>query len=615
MPRTLTFICPRLHRRLYARVLLALASLPLLACASTDTNPDASDTPDLVLHHGRVITVDSADRVLEAIAIAGNRIVAVGSNDDILALAAANTRQIDLGGRAVTPGLLDAHGHMSGGGADRLYLLDVSFPTVRSIADVVDSVRARAATVPAGTFIVGRGWDEGKFTENRLPTAADLDAAAPDHPVLLTNATGHYAVVNSMALRLAGITRDTPDPSNGTIDRNPDGTPTGVLKETARGPVQRLIPPRTAEQQLAGIRAIVRDLNAEGMTGFKDPGISSQTFEQYRALAAEGALPVRVFALFRGGNSMANAERLIAERGPTMRPYESVGDAHVIAGGIKLYMDGSGGARTAWLYDDWNTNYTGVDTTNRGYPSMDPDTIRALIRAYHAAGLHVSVHSIGDRAIDWVVDSYDEAFREHPTKGLRHGIIHANIPTDHALDVMARLQRDFDAGFPEPSATFHWWLGDTYAANFGPERDLRLNPFHTYVERGIRWANGSDFGVTPFAARYGIWASVARETLLGTIDGDPFGREEVVDVHTALRAATLWTAHQMFLDQEIGSIEVGKRADLAVWDRDPYTVPTTELKDMRCLMTLFDGRVVYGVDDFAGAVTAPDEINRADQRP
>jgi predicted amidohydrolase YtcJ len=255
---------------------------------------------------------------------------------------------------------------------------------------------------------------------------------------------------------------------------------------------------------------------------------------------------------------------------PTTKPYEGTGDDHVIAGGVKLYIDGSGGARTAWLYDDWNKDYRGVDTGNRGYPTSNADTIRMLIRMYHDAGMHVAVHSIGDRGIDWVVDTYDQAMRENPKKGLRHAIIHSNIPTDHAIDVMARLQHEYDAGYPEPSATFSWWLGDTYAGNFGPTRSLRLNPFHTFRAKDMIWANGSDFSVTPFAARYGIWAAIAREPLLGVYGKDPFGRAESVDVHDALRAVTIWAAHQMFLEKKIGSIEVGKYADLAVWDRDFY---------------------------------------------
>jgi predicted amidohydrolase YtcJ len=548
---------------------------------------------DLILVNGHVITVDATDRIAQAVAISGNRIVAVGTTAEIERAAAPNARRIDLGGRTVTPGLLDAHIHFSGGGADRLYVLDLSYPTVKSIADVAAAIGAKVASSPKGSWIEGRGWDEGKLAERRVITASDLDAVSPDHPVFLTQTTGHYGVANSAALRLANITKGTRDPPNGTIDRNPDGTPTGLLREGAAGLVRRLIPARSAAQTEAGIRDFVKAFNAEGMTGLKDPGISTATWNVYKKVEQDGALSVRVFALWSGGRSVDAAKRVIAEHGSATRPYESTGDDHLVAGGVKLYVDGSGGARTAWLYEDWNKDYRGVDTGNRGYPASNADTLRMLIRLYHDAGIHVSVHSIGDRGIDWVVDTYDQAMRENPKKGLRHGVIHSNIPTDHALDVMARLQRDFDAGYPEPSATFTWWLGDTYAGNFGPQRSLRLNPFATFRSKGMTWANGSDFGVTPFPARYGIWAAIAREPLLGVYGKDPFGRAESVDVRSALRAVTIWAARQMFLETKIGSIEVGKYADLAVWDRDFYSASTAQIKDAQCLMTIFDGKVVF----------------------
>jgi len=548
---------------------------------------------DLILLNGRILTVDASDRVAQAIGIAGNRIVAVGTNAEVERAAAPGAKRIDLVGRTVTPGLLDAHDHFSSGGAERLYVLDLSYPNVKNIADVAAEIRAKAASLGKGVWIQGRGWDEGKLAERRVMTAKDLDAASPDNPVVLTQTTGHYVVANSMALRLAGLTKDTRDPFGGTIDRNPDGTPTGLLRENAAGLVRRLVPPRSPAETEAGIRDFAKAFNAEGMTGLKDPGISSQAWDIYKKVERDSALSVRVFALWSGGRSVDAARRVIAERAAMTKPYESTGDDHVIAGGVKLYIDGSGGARTAWLYDDWNKDYRGVDTGNRGYPTSNADTIRMLIRMYHDAGMHVAVHSIGDRGVDWVVDTYDQAMRENPKKGLRHAIIHSNIPTDHAIDVMARLQHEYDAGYPEPSATFSWWLGDTYAGNFGPTRSLRLNPFHTFRAKDMIWANGSDFSVTPFAARYGIWSAIAREPLLGVYGKDPFGRAESVDVHAALRAVTIWAAHQMFLEKKIGSIEIGKYADLSVWDRDFYTIPTDQIKDAKCLMTIFDGKVVY----------------------
>ena len=573
------------------RIAIAPAAAFILAVVSA--NAAAQTRADLLLINGRVLTVDSADHVAQAVGIAGNRIIAVGTTAEVERAAAPNARRIDLAGRTVTPGLLDAHAHFSEGGAERLYVLDLSYPNVKTIPDVAAAIRAKTATAPKGTWIEGRGWDEGKLAERRVITAKDLDAASPNNPVVLTQTTGHYVVANTAALLLAGITKDTRDPPSGTIDRNPDGTPTGLLRESAAGLVGRLVPPRSASETEAGIRDFAKAFNAAGMTGLKDPGISSDEWDIYKKVERDGALTVRVFALWSGGTSVDEAKRLIAERAAMTRPYESTGDDHVIAGGVKLYADGSGGARTAWLYDDWNKGYRGVDTGNRGYPASNADTVRALIRMYHDAGMHVSVHSIGDRAIDWVVDTYDQVMRENPKKGLRHGIIHSNIPTDHAIDVMARLQREFDAGFPEPSATFTWWLGDTYAGNFGPTRSLRLNPFRTFRAKGMTWANGSDFPVTPFAAQYGIWAAIAREPLLGVYGKDPFGRAESVDVHTALRAVTIWAARQMFLEKKIGSIEVGKYADLAVWDRDFYSLPTAEIKDAKCVMTIFDGKVVF----------------------
>ena len=488
---------------------------------------------------------------------------------------------------------------------DLLYSLEVRYPATRSIRELKAAVAARVATLGPNEWVLGQGWDEAKFEERRLVTAQDLDEVAPTHPVWLVNTTGHYGVANSVALALAHITKLTADPPSGTIDRLPNGTPTGVLKESAQSLVADHVPPFSAIQVQKGMGALVKAFNAEGMTGLKDPGISASTWHSYQQVLADSSLTVRVFALWSGGKSVADAVKLIAEHGATTKPYLSTGDDRLIAGGVKLFADGSGGARTAWVYDEWNRNQTEVDKGNRGYPASNPDTLRLLIKMYHDAGLHISTHAIGDRTIDWIVDSYQLAMDANPKPGLRHGIVHANIPTDHALDVMAAMQQRYDAAYPEPSATFMWSLGDNYAGNFGLARTRRLNPFNTYRKRGIKWANGSDFPVTPFPARYGIWAAIARQPALGLYPGDPYGRDESVDVHTALRAATMWPARQMFLEKKIGSIEVGKYADLAVWDRDPYAVPTDSLKDMKCQLTVFNGKVVFEAVPLTSPALAP----------
>ncbi|MFN8573099.1 MAG: amidohydrolase [Gemmatimonadaceae bacterium] len=563
------------------RVRLLLAMTGAVVGAHAGTLAAQATRADIVLLHGKILTVDANDRVAQAVAIADGKIVAVGTDAEVSKFAGPSTRRIDLKGHTVTPGLIDAHAHFNWGGAERLYSLNLAYPGVKNIPQVQAKLAEQVERLPRGSWIAGVEWDDGKLEERRKLSAKDLDRVTPYNPAYLNHATGHFGVANSVALKMANITKDTPDPPGGTIDRNPDGTPTGILKESAQGLVRRLMPARTPTEIKAGMRDLSKAFNAEGMTGLKDPGVSPANWDLYKEVMAEGNLNVRVFALWLGGRTEAGARKLIADRAATTRPYESTGDDHLISGGVKLYIDGSGGGRTAWLYDDWNKDWTGVDVGNKGYPTSSPDTIRKLIRLFHDAGMHVSVHSIGDRGIDWVVDSYAEALKENPIKGLRHGIIHDNIPSDHAIDEMARLEKEYDAGYPEPSSTFTWWLGDVYSSNFGPKRSLRLNPFKTMMSKGIIWANGSDLPVVPFPARYGLWATVARQPLLGAYAKDPFGRAESVDIHAALRSHTIWAAHQMFLEKKTGSIEVGKYADLAVWDRDMYTVPTPQLKDLR----------------------------------
>ena len=571
---------------------LLLVGALLLSALSTGCGSQGI-AADMVLLNGNVITVDANDRIAEAVAIRDGKVVAVGSSREVERLIGPETQQVDLGGRTVTPGLMDSHAHFAGSGADRLYVVDLSYPNVHSVHDVVTKVREQVALLEPGEWVQGRGWDEGKFEELRYVYAADLDSVAPNNPVWLAHTMGHYGAANSLALRMAGIDRNTRDPAGGTIDRDANGRPTGVLKESAQGMVSRMIPGYTDEQIKEGIRDLAFGFNQECMTGVKDPGVSPRLWDAYQQVQQDGDLNLRVFALWSGGRSIDATERVIDRIESFTKPYRSTGDDHLISGGVKLYLDGSGGARTAWLYDEWNRDFEDIDRGNFGYPVVDAEMLREQVRMYHDAGIHVSVHAIGDRAIDWTVESYWNALEANPTHGLRHGIIHANIPTDHALDLIAEMQRNHDAAYPEPQATFMWWIGDTYAGNFGPERALRLNPFRTYLDRGIRWGGGSDYPVTPFAARYGLWASVARETLLGVYGDRPYGMDESVDVRTSLRSFTVGAAYQMFLEEKLGTIEEGKFADLAVWDRDPYSVETAALKDLECSMTIFNGSVVF----------------------
>jgi len=577
--------------RRFLIVPVGLLAIAWLAGTRAAPGTSAQTAADLVLLNGKVLTVDASDAIAQAVAIAGGKIIAVGSNEAVRARTGSGTQVVDLRGRTVTPGLIDTHVHFSE--VNALYSVDLSDVAVRSLADVLKRVADQVARTKPGEWVRGSGWDEGKLAERRYITAADLDKVAPNNPVWLTHTTGHYGVGNTYALKMAEVRKDTNDPPAGTIDRDAQGNPTGVMKESATGLVTRLIPPFTREQQKEGLVAMVRDFNKEGMTAAKDPGIGQQKWELYQELLTEGRLTVRMFALWAGARRVEDAAQVLARVRANPRPPASLGDGVLWSGGVKMYMDGSGGARTAWMHDDWNKNFTEKDAGNVGYPATPPDAYRRIVTELHNAGVHVSTHAIGDHAIDWVVDTYDQALAAKPTRGLRHGIIHDNTPSDHAIEVTARLQKEFDAGYPEAQAEFIWWIGDNYAANLGPARALRLSPLRTFVNKGIKWAGGSDYGVTPFPARYGLWASVARRTLNATYGPTPFGVKESIDIKTALRSYTMWAAHQVFLDDRIGSIEVGKDADIAVWDRDLYSVPTDDLKDLKCELTVFRGKVVY----------------------
>ena len=573
-------------RALPIAIVIALTTL----AAPGPMGAQAPAPADLVLVNGTVLTVDAADSIAQAVAVAGGKIVAVGSNDAIRARVGPSTQVVDLRGRTATPGLIDTHVHFSE--ADAIYSVELS--QAASIADVLAKVRDQVAKSKPGEWVRGRGWDEGKFAERRYVTAADLDKVAPNNPVWLVHTTGHYGVANSYALKMSEVTAATTPPPAGTIDRDASNNPTGVMKESAMGLVSRNVPPLTREQQRAGIIRIIEDFNKEGMTGAKDPGIGQPKWEIYQELLKEGKLNVRMFALWSGARRVEDAAQLLARVNAHPKPPASFGDGVLMSGGVKLFMDGSGGARTAWMHQDWNKNFTEKDTGNSGYPTTPPDDYRQIVTQLHNAGIHVSTHAIGDRAIDWVLDTYVAVLAAKPTRGLRHGIIHDNTPTDRAIDIMARLQKEFDAGYPETQAPFTWWIGDNYAGNLGPERGLRLNPYQTYLKKGIKWAGGSDYGVTPFPARYGLWSSVARKTLNAVYGATPFGTAESVDITAALRSYTIWAAHQLFLENRIGSIEVGKDADIAVWDRNMYQIPTDALKDLKCELTLFRGKVVHG---------------------
>ncbi len=581
---------PSLDTRRGARPTVC-AAIAICVLSFTAAAGHAAAVADLVLNHGRVITEDPKDSVVEAVAVSDGKIVELGSDGAIQRLVGPHTRVFDLAGRTITPGLIDAHAHMVSTGLAELF--EVKLSDTRTMQQILDRVAERAASAKAGEWIVGSGWDEGKLAENRSPTAAELDHASPNNPVWLNNTTGHFGVANSRALKLAGIDASTQAPAAGVIEHGTDGQPTGTLKEAAMDAMFKAIPPYSVDQRRRAIEYQLPLNHAEGMTGFKDPDIDQADWEAYRGLALERRLGANVCVLFHTPPTLDEARITLNRIHKAQADLASLGSASLKVCGAKIFMDGSGVARTAWMYQDWNRTLTETDSGNHGVPALDPEIYRRQVQLFVDAGVSVGTHAIGDRAIDWVVDAYAAALRSTPKQGLRLAIIHANFPTDHAISVMADLQKRFDSGIPETQAEFMWWLGDAYPSALGADRSQRMIPLHTYLDKKMIWAGGSDTNVSPFPARYGIWASVAREALNGTHGKTPFGLVQSVDIHAALRSYTIWAARQLFVDKQTGSLERGKFADIAVWDRDPYAVPTNRLKDMICEMTIFRGKIVY----------------------
>ncbi len=546
---------------------------------------------DLVLIHGRIITVDPADHVVEALAVSAGQIIELGRDEVIQKLVGPGTRVIDLAGRAATPGLIDAHAHVvSTGLAD---LFEIQLDDTRDIQEILERVAERAASAKPGAWVIGSGWDEGKLAEHRYPSAAELDRASPNNPVWLNNTTGHFGVANTPALKLAGIDQSTRSPAAGVIEHGADGRPSGILKEAAMDAIFGVIPSYSVEQRREAIRYLLPRVHAEGMTGFKDPDIGQEDWDAYYRLAADRQLDAYVCVLFHTPPTFDEAKVTLSRIRQAQAGVQASRQTSLSVCGAKIYMDGSGVARTAWMYQDWNRTLTEIDAGNHGVPAIDPAIFRRQVHLFVDSGVSVGTHAVGDRAIDWVADTYAEALHATPKRGLRLSIIHANFPTDHAISVMAELQKRFDSGIPETQAEFMWWLGDAYPSALGVARSQRMIPLHRYLDKGMIWAGGSDTNVTPFPARYGIWASVARETLNGTDGRTPFGTEQSVNIHAALRSYTIWAARQLFLEKQTGSLERGKSADIAIWDRDPYSIPTDQLKDMICDVTLFRGRIVY----------------------
>jgi predicted amidohydrolase YtcJ len=571
------------RRRLPGVGVLALAAFLLSAC-QPDVDPDA---PDLILVGGTVITVDADVPDGEGVAVKDGRILAVGTADEIRALASRGTEVVELDGRVVVPGFIEGHGHFLGLGNARM-ILDLQ-PTT-SFDEIVAMVEAAVAEAEPGAWILGRGWHQERWdpapevTYEGVATHHALSAVSPDNPVLLTHASGHGSFANARAMELAGIDRDTPDPSGGTIVRDSDGNATGFLRQAAQLLARRAQTEAeegmTSEERHARFLRQVELAGEEalrhGITSFHDQGSSFAEIAWLRELADEGRLPIRLHMAVRGESNAAMDARL-----PEVRVVGH-GDHFLTVRAVKRQIDGALGTHGAWLLEP----YYDLPTTS-GLPQVSLESLRETAEIALRHGYQLNTHAIGDRGNREALDIYEAVFAEAGEGGedLRWRIEHAQnlhpdeVPRFAAMGVIASMQ-----GIHATSD------GPWVPQRLGEERARR----RAYVWRSLLDAdavicNGTDVPVEPISALASYHASVTR--LMA--NGNRFFPEQSMDRMEALRSYTIACAYAVFEEDLLGSVTPGKLADLVVLDRDLLTVDEGELPDTRVEMTILGGEVRY----------------------
>ncbi len=565
---------------------------------------------DTVLLNGNVITVDTEFSIAQAIAVRNGRILAVGSNQQIRELVDKETKELDLGGKTVLPGIIDSHIHLAAWSTTRPPLsLDLSYPFVKSIRDVVDLVREKAAELPKGEWIRGYGWDESYFHEwiqdhGRHPTRWDLDPVSPDHPVALSDFTGgHVFWVNSKALEQAGIRKETPDPEGGDILRDAEtGEPTGILNEFgATRLVLKILPRWTPDQWRAGLLASISELNRLGITSITEPGVGPNTFlgggelpneliSLYNGLYQEGLLSVRVSILLGfadwltpGVLSLDGMKEFLG----FVATNTGFGNEWLKIAGMKLGSDSMPLNKTSWMWEEYVGGGNG-HLLAKG--NNDEERYEELIQMINYASkrrFQIGVHSTGDRAIDAVVDGFVKALKEDPWDA-RHYVIHADFTTPDCAGRMA----EYNIGVSAQSL-IKQQISDLEEGIVGPERAAYEWPLKTLLRAGVHVANASDAPVIYPNWKMGIEAAVTRES---KASGKVSGPEECLTREEAIRTYTMEGAWMDHSENIKGSIEPGKVADLCVLDQDILSVDVHDIGRINTVMTMAGGKVVYRAD-------------------
>jgi len=529
--------------------------------------------------NGTILTMDATSSVAEALSTRGALIEAVGSNADILALTDDATEIVDLHGRTMLPGFVDAHGHFPGSGM-HVIAADLNSPPIgdkHTLAAVFDAVRERAGRTPAGEWVTGFGYDDTLLAEKRHPTRAELDAISTDHPIAVMHISGHMLVANSTALALVGIDADTADPEGGVIGRR-EGTrePNGLLEETARLAVLEQMQDLSLATTYRMFKSAADEYAARGVTTAQSGGVTPALALGLYWSSRLGIVPQRL-VLFpfetAYGEALLNGEYDAAR----------YNNDRVTMGPVKLVADGSIQGYTGYLSEPYYTPYQG-DANYRGYPSISRETLFAQVAALHRAGYQLAIHGNGDAAIEDILDAFEAAQQAHRVADPRMILIHAQMARE---DQVARMK---SLGVTPSFFTAHtWYWGDRHRDIFlGPERAAVISPSRWAQQNGVRFSSHLDTPVVPMEPLQAVWSMVFRQTL----GGDVLGPEQRIGVMDALRAVTIDAAWQVFQEDNRGSLEPGKFADLVVLSGNPLDDPQA-MRALAVERTVVGGVTIY----------------------
>ncbi|MGB8693492.1 MAG: amidohydrolase [Steroidobacteraceae bacterium] len=528
---------------------------------------------DLIIVNARVWTVDRTQPEAQAVAVLGDRIVAVGGNTTVSAWRGAQTQVIDAGGKLLLPGFNDAHVHFVSGG---LQLDSVDLKDAASAQEFARQIGARAAARPKSEWITGGNWDETKWQPAEVPSKALIDALTPETPVFVTRYDGHMGLANSVTLRLAGISAQTPDPPGGTIVRDRNGEPTGALKDAAADLVFRIMPPLTHDARLKVIRRAMAHAASLGVTSVQHMGAEAADISAYAELLQRGELSVRVYAVMPV--SQVEDQVKVGVR-------RAFGGPFLRVGGLKAFADGSLGSGTAYFYEP----FLGQGE-NRGLLSdqMQPlSLMRERMMQGDATGQQLCTHAIGDHGIATILDLYAEVVAAH-------GAADRRLRIEHAQHVAARdFQRFADLQVIASVQPYHAIDDGRFAeARIGRDRASRTYAFRSFLDHGVRLALGTDWEVAPLDPLQTVYAAVTRATLDGKNPGGWFP-EQKLTVPETIEAYTMGSAYAEFQENEKGSITPGKLADLVLLSDDLFSIAPEKIRTAHVLKTIVGGKLVF----------------------